>query len=168
MKNWIIGILSVLMLSNIVSAGVILTVTPVGPSFAVQGGTIEYQAIVTVEDTGLGSPWQEEIFSVDNADKQPGWNYNFNPGSVTVNDIAGESQSSILTMTIPSDAPTGTYSHTIIATGYDEVGQMIGIETEIDTYIVSTPVEPIPELNTGILMSAGMIGLVLISRRYKK
>ncbi len=168
MKNWIIGILVVSMLTNIASAGVILTVTPVGPSFAIQGGTIDYQATVTVEDTGLGSPWEEEFFSINDADKQPGWNYNFNPGSVMVYDNPGESQSSILTMSVPIDAPVGTYSHTVEATGYDEDGIALQIYTELDVWVVSTLVEPIPELNTAILTSAGMLGLILISRKYKK
>lgn len=170
MKYWkknIIGILCVLLLTNIATAGVVLTATPVGSDFVIQGGEIEYYVTITVEEEGLGSDWQEEFFSVSEVDKQPGWNYDFDPESVMVYDNPSESQTSILTMSVPIDAPIGDYTHRIEANGYDEIGQMIGLVTEFDLVVVNTPVEPIPELNSLWLTSGGLLGLLLFYRRTK-
>lgn len=165
LKKICIGMLTILLLSNMSLAAVELKVTPVDVEAVSPGGSIDYEITVEVTED-LYSPWQEEIFSI--SDKQSGWNYNFNPESVTLYNNIGETKSSILTMTVPNDAPIGLYSHTVVATGYDEFGKDINVETEVDTFVVNTPIEPIPELNTGILTSAGMIGLILILRKYKK
>ena len=168
MKNLIIGILIVSLLTNIASAEVILTVTPVDAPFVVQGGTIDYRVTVTLtEPISDGSTWLDEVFSI--LDERVGWTYDFNPGDVRLDNNADESRESILTITVPETAPIGTYDHTVGANGTTEFDESMGIEGGMfTTTIVNTPVVPVPELSTTILTFGGLIGIVLISRRYKK
>ncbi len=162
-RKIIIGIFAALLLADVSSAAVDLAVSPGDSIFVRQGETINYTATVTLVDQ-LDFPPQEEIFSIEENDKQPGWNYSFNPESVTLENV-GDSKSSILTIRVPRDAQVGNYSHTVIATGYDALGREMQISTELDMYIINTPVVPIPELSTAILTLTGLLGILLISRR---
>jgi hypothetical protein len=164
-RKIILGIFAVMLLTNISSAAVELTVTPEDGITVVQGGTISYVATLTATDP-IDFPPQEEVFSIEEADKQPGWTYIFDPASVTLFSL-GDSGSSTLTIIVPIDAPTGFYSHTVIATGYDEFGNMIGIPTEVDFYVINTDVTPIPEFPTIVLPVISVLGIMLLMTRRK-
>jgi hypothetical protein len=164
-RKAILGIFAVMLLANISSAAVELAVTPVDGITVVQGEAISYVATVTVTEP-IFLP-QEEVFSIEDTDKQSGWTYTFAPASVTLENV-GDSGSSTLTITVPIGAPTGLYTHTVIATGYDELGNIIGIPTEVDVYIINTDVTPIPEFPTVALPVVAVIGLLLLMRRRKE
>lgn len=161
-----IGIFAVLLMANISSAGIDLTVTPDNGIVVVQGGSINYTATLTLTDV-LGFPPMDETFSIDDADKQPGWTYTFSPTDVSLSD-PGDVRTTKLTITVPITAPTGIYKHMVIATGTDAFGKIMSVSTEIDTFQVNTAIAPVPEVSTMMLTSAGLIGLVLVSRRNRE
>lgn len=53
--------------------------------------------------------------------------------------------------------------------GLDDIGWVYNNDGHIagTVYCTSGPIPPVPESNTGILTSVGMLGLFIISRRYK-
>lgn len=158
-----LGILSLLLLTNISFGAVELNVTPVNGINVVQGGNISYTATVTLTDA-IGFPRKEE-FSIKSDDMQPLWVYDFDPVNVSM-ETKGDSKTSTLTITVPMNAPTGLYHHTVIATGYDDLGNEIIIEAEVDTFAINTAVAPVPESNTVILTSLGLVGMFLLTRKY--
>ena len=105
----ITGIFVLLLTANTSSAGVELSVTPENGVITVpQGGTINYIATVTADADPLDFPLpQDEVFSIDEIDKQPGWDYLFDPGTVRLEN-PGESKSTKLTINIASDAEKKT------------------------------------------------------------
>ena len=151
--------------TDISSAAVELTVSPENGIVVIRGGSINYTATVTSTDEIIFP--KIEIFSIKDADKQVGWKYDFVPDNVTLGTI-GELKTSKITITVPANVPTGLYQHTVIATGYDDLGNQIKIEAEVDTYAINTSVPPIPESSTVVLSSLGLIGLLLIRRKYNK
>ena len=163
LKLGILMILAIFLITNIVSAGVNLVITPVDSESTVPGGIIRYTVTLTPDESGLGSPWEDEYFSVD--DPMESWNYIFNPANFRIYET-DTSRSSILTISVPPDAQPGIYSHTVSVSGYDETGQIIGIATEVRTEIFDVPVAPVPELGSTKLILVGLFGMVLISRKY--
>jgi hypothetical protein len=164
----IIGIFVLLLIANTSSAGVELSVTPENGVITVApGGTINYIATVTADATSDDFPApQDEVFSIDEVDKQLGWNYIFDPGTLRL-EAPGESKSTILTINIASDAPPGLYHHTVMVDGYDEFGTSIGIPVETDIYVINTDVAPIPEFPTIALPIISVIGLLFVMRKSK-
>ena len=165
MKSGILGILTIFLFVNIASAGFDLRITPAGSDSTVPGGTIGYIATVSPEIDGLGSPWEDVRFSVE--DPMDGWNYAFNPTHFMLYET-DTSKSSTLTISVPADTQPGIYSHTVSASGYDESGQIIGIATEFRTEIFDVPVAPVSELGVTVLMSVGLLGVFIVSRKYGK
>src|SRR3972149_8284185 len=155
-------------MTNIAVAEVDLTIDPINTAFVVQGGSIDYRVTITLtEPLSDESNWLDEVFSI--LDKRDGWTYNFVPENVRLLNNSGESRTSILTMTVPETAPVGLYQHTVLASGTTELDEFWGLVGGVErTYVVSTPVDPIPELNTGILTSIGIFGLLLLTRRNRK
>jgi uncharacterized membrane protein len=164
-RKFFIVILLMLLVTDISSAAVELTVSPDNGIIVVRGGSINYTATVTMTEEVIFP--RIEIFSIKEADKQAHWKYDFAPDNVMLESI-GESKTSKLTITVPVDVPTGLYQHTVIATGYDDLGNKIIIEAEVDTYAINTAVPPVPESSTIILSSLGLVGLILITRKYSK
>jgi uncharacterized membrane protein len=164
-RKFFIVMLLMLLVTDISSAAVELTVSPENGIIVVRGGSINYTATVTLTEEVIFP--RIEIFSIKEADKQAHWKYDFALDNVTLETI-GESKTSKLTITVPVDVPTGLYQHTVIATGYDDLGNKIIIEAEVDTYAINTAVPPVPESSTIILSSLGLIGLMLITRKYSK
>jgi hypothetical protein len=164
----IIGIFVLLLIANTSSAGVELTVTPEnGVITAAPGGTINYIATVTADPTTDDFPEpQDEVFSIDDADKQPGWDYIFDPGTLRL-EAPGESKSTILTINIASDAPPGIYHHTVIVDGYDEFGTLYGVRTETDIYVINTDVSSIPEFPAIVFPIISVLGLLFVMRKSK-
>jgi len=164
----IIGIFILLLIANTSSAGVGLTVTPeTGDITVAPGGTINYIATVTADANPDDFPAaQDEVFSIDEVDKQPGWDYIFDPGTLRL-ETPGESKSTKLTINIASDAPPGLYHHTVIVYGYDEFGTLIGVPTETDIYVINTDVAPIPEFPTIAFPIISVIGLLFVMRKQK-
>jgi hypothetical protein len=163
-RKIILGILSLLLLTNISVGAVELKLTPVNGINVVQGGSISYTATVTLTEA-IGFPRKEE-FSIKSTDVQPLWVYDFDPMNVTL-EKKGESKTSTLTITVPITAPTGLYRHIVIATGYDDLGNEIIIEAEVDTFAINTAVAPVPESRTIILTSLGLVGMFIVTRKYK-
>jgi uncharacterized membrane protein len=165
MKKTFIGIFAVLLMANISSAAIELNVSPDNGIVVVQGGTLNYTATLTLTEA-LGFPPMDETFSIEEADKQPGWTYTFSPTDVSLSD-PGDIRTTKLTITVPLTAPTGIYNHTVIATGTDEMGRTIKTWSDIETFEINTAIYPTPELSTIMLTSAGLLGLVFVSRKYK-
>jgi hypothetical protein len=140
-----------------------LTVTPDDSIVVLQGGTVNYTATLTLTEA-LGFPPMDETFSIEDADRQPGWIYTFSPEDVSLTD-PGDVRTTKLTITVPLSAPTGMYHHRVNATGTDAFGHVMSTWTEIDTFQINSIVAPVPELSTILLTSAGLIGLVFVSRR---
>lgn len=162
-KLFIVGLLMLLVTD--ISSAVELTVSPENGIIVVRGQSINYTATVTSTEEVIFP--RIEVFSIKEADKQVRWQYDFAPDNVTLETI-GESKNSKITITVPVDVPTGLYQHTIIATGYDDLGNKLIIEAEVDTYAINTSVPPIPESSTIILLTLGLIGLMVITRKHKK
>lgn len=152
-----------LTLANTASAAVLLDVPPEDGIKVAQGGMIRYIVNVTGE-ADLILP-QDEDFSIEETDKQPGWTYTFDPESVTVTEPF-QSKYSVLTIVVASDAPLGIYQHTVIAEGYDEFGRLIGIPVEVDTEVINT--EVIPEFTTIAIPVAAVLGLFMLMQRRRK
>lgn len=163
-RKIILGVLSLLLLTNISFGAVELNLTPVNGINVVQGGSISYTATVKLTEVA-GFPRKEE-FSIKSADMQPNWVYDFEPQNVTL-ETNGDSKTSTLTITVPINATTGLYRHTVIASGYDDLGNEIIIESEVDTFAINTAINPVPESMTAILISLGLIGIFILTRKYK-
>jgi uncharacterized membrane protein len=164
-KKTCIGIFAMLLMANISSAAIELNVIPDNGIVVVQGGTVNYTATLNLTEYQDYLP-MDETFSINEADKQPGWTYTFSPTDVILNN-AGDSMTTKLTITVPLTAPTGIYNHTVIATGTDEMGRTIKTWSDIETFEINTAIYPTPELSTIMLTSAGLLGLVFVSRKYK-
>lgn len=163
-----IGIFVLLLVANTSSAGVELTVTPENGVITVApGGTINYTATVTADaDPGDFPLPQDEVFSIADADKQLGWDYSFDPGTLRL-ETPGESNSTKLSIKIASDAPPGIYHHTVIVKGYDEFGTMFNYVTEEDIYVINTDVSSIPEFPTIAFPIISVLGLLFVMRKSK-
>jgi hypothetical protein len=158
-----LGFVIALTFANTASAAVLLDVTPEDGITVAQGGTITYIVNVTGEADLFFS--QDEDFSIEETDKQPGWTYTFDPETVTVT-APFQSEYSTLTIVVASDAPLGVYQHTVIAEGYDEFGRLFDIVVELDTEVINT--EVIPEFTTIAIPVAAIFGLLLLIRRRKQ
>lgn len=165
MKKTFIGIFAVLLMANISSAAIELNVIPDNGIVVVQGGTLNYTATLTLTEA-LGFPPMDETFSIEEEDKQPGWTYTFSPTDVSLSD-PGDIRTTKLTITVPLTAPTGLYKHRVNATGTDEMGHMISTWSDLEIFEINTAVNPVPELSTIMLTSAGLLGLLAAARRNK-
>ena len=164
----IIGICTLILLANISLGAVELVVSPEDSKITgvMPGGSINYTANVVVTED-LAGPQDEDFSIVNTTTGSPmaGWGYAFDPVTVRLQGTLGESNSSRLTITVPGSAHPGNYTHTVYATGYDELGRIFNISTELDSYVYDIPVFPVPELNTFILITTGIFGLMLLARR---
>ncbi|HII00389.1 TPA: PEF-CTERM sorting domain-containing protein [Methanosarcinaceae archaeon] len=95
----------------------------------------------------------------------PDWGYSFSEDSVIL-DLERTTNTSVLEITVPSDAVPGNYSHTVTATGYDELGKEIDYPSEFDIYVINTNVN-VPEFPTVALPMLAVFGLVAIFGRRK-
>ncbi len=167
-NGFFIGIISFLVIANISMAEVELTVTPDYGTIVLQGGTINYTGTVSMTEkmvnpiTGEIIP-QEEVFSIDETDKQQGWTYAFDPENVVLENV-GDKRTSKLTINVSKEATPGNYEHTVLATGSDGVI----LDAEVDPYIINMAVAPVPELSTVILTSTGLFGIFVARRRSRR
>lgn len=161
-----VGLLSLLFLVNTCSAAVELQ-TLDETKQASPGETVSYDLVVSLEtpiDYTVDYPITEE-FSIDPI--RTGWSYSFSSDSVTL-DPSNPTSSSVLQITVPADAVPGTtYSHTVIATGYDSFGRLINLPLEVDVFVVNTNVQ-VPEFPTVALPMVAVLGLVAIIGRRKE
>lgn len=163
----IVGLIAVLLMADISMAAVELTVTPDNGDMVVPGGTISYTATVTMTELMVNLDGeiipQAEVFSINDYDKQIGWTYVFDPENVILND-GDDIRTSKLTIYVSTEAVPDVYEHTVLALGSDGVIT----DAEFDSWVISTIVNPVPELSTIILTSAGILGLIGLTRMRRK
>jgi hypothetical protein len=165
----IIGIFGLLLLVNICSADVDLTITPVNGNSVAPGGTISYYVNVNTND--LGDLLQKEIFFIREDTKQSGWEYTFDPASLLLTGI-GETRT-LLTIKVPSNTEPGSYQHILSADGLAIFGgedptiqEPIEILVESDETAFNTDVQ-IPEFPSVAVPVIAILGLVTIFGRRK-
>ena len=136
--------------------GITMEVTPIDNE-VLPGETATYEVNVSYF---MDYPATEHVvLSIDN----PIWGYSFNPAEFDIN--TGESKYSTLSIYVPSDAPPGTYNHTVNATA---TGLIIPpIPPVIITERVTTTVETtvIPEFSTIAIPAASIFVLLFVLRR---
>lgn len=163
-RSILFGILSLLFIVNVCSASVEFTI-PQGTQYVKAGGTVNYDLDVSLgqdPDQTVPYPITEE-FSLDH--QIPGWIYSFNKASVDL-DLSNPTDSSVLSITVPSDAVPGTYSHTVYATGYDSLGRQYNFATEVAFFVINTNVS-VPEFPSVAVPVATILGMIVIFRRGK-
>ena len=96
------------------------------------------------------------VLSIDNLL----WGYSFNPAGFDIN--TGESKYSTLSIYVPSDAPPGTYNHTVNATATYDVPYPPFTATQDVTTDVETTV--IPEFQTIAIPAAIFVLLFFINK----
>jgi|SRR5665647_2011072 len=155
-------LLSLLFLVN-TCAAVDFHVSP-GTKVAHPGETVSYDlsASLTSDDDPAYYP-MTEIFSIDQPIQY--WTYSFSKNSVELNDLS-TTNSSVLQITVPSNATSGTYTHSVNATCYDSEGIQVDVPTQIDVRVVNTDVQ-IPEFPSVALPVAAVLGIVAIFGRRK-
>lgn len=144
---------------------------------AAPGETAEYSVTVFPIDT-LTDPEFVEFMVVDNSGNMIGWNTLFSenlflisyptyPNGKTVN----------LRITVPQGTREGSYYLKVRGEGYLPDGNIppnpdrdLGYleSSEFPIIVSAGPPAPVPELNTAMLTTTGIFGILLISRRYKK
>ncbi|MDI9395492.1 MAG: PEF-CTERM sorting domain-containing protein [Euryarchaeota archaeon] len=167
--GFIFGLLGLLLLANTCSAAVELDV-PVDTKEAAPGTIVRYDLVVSLgEEPDDTVPYPiTEFFSIEEDDENAGWLYSFSRESVIL-DLERTTNSSVLEITVPGNAEIGkTYSHTVIATGYDSLGDELGIPIELDVHVVNTNVNEIPEFPSIALPVAAVLGLVFVFGRRKE
>jgi hypothetical protein len=156
-----------LLLVNTCSAAVELNVAD-GTKEAAPGSTVSYNLVVSLEDpidVTIDYPITEE-FSID--PMREGWSYSFSRDSVIL-DSSSTTNTSVLYITVPVDATVGeTYSHTVIATGYDSFGKEINYPLDLDVFVINTDVTNVPEFPSIALPVAAVLGLVAVFGRRKE
>ena len=136
--------------------GIVMEVIPIDNE-VLPGETATYEVNVSYFMTWPSS--EHVVLSIDN----PIWGYSFDPGEFDIN--TSESKYSTLSIFVPSDAPPGTYNHTVNATA---TGLIIPpIPPVIITERVTTTVETtvIPEFSTIAIPAAAIFGLLFFIRR---
>lgn len=152
---------------NTCSAAVELNVAE-GTKEAAPGSTVSYNLVVSLEDpidVTVDYPITEE-FSID--PMREGWSYFFSRDSVIL-DSSRTTDTVVLEITVPADATIGeTYSHTVIAKGYDSFGREYGIPLDLDVFVINTDVTNVPEFPSIALPAAAVLGLVAVFGRKKE
>lgn len=165
--GFLFGLLCLLLLANTCSAAVELDVADEIKE-AAPGTTVSYDLVVALEepiDETVDYPITEE-FSIDPI--REGWVYSFSRDSVML-DLTRTTNTSVLEITVPANAIVGeTYTHTVIATGYDSFGKEYDIPLELDVYVINTDINNIPEFPSIALPVAAVLGLVFVFGRKKE
>ncbi|MEL7664285.1 MAG: PEF-CTERM sorting domain-containing protein [Methanosarcina mazei] len=161
----LVGLLSLLILINTCSAAVEFTI-PQATKYVTPGSTVSYDLDVSLgQNPDLTVPYPiTEEFSID--PMREGWSYSFSKDNIEL-DLSNPTASSIISITVPSNAAPGSYSHTVYATGYDSIGRQYNFATELAYSVINTDVQ-IPEFPTVALPMVAIIGLVAIIGRRKE
>jgi hypothetical protein len=163
-----------LMTVNTVNAGILLEVTPV-VNVVPPGGTAIFNVTVIKDDPAPGYEDYDslEILNlsvVDLAENPISWTTIFTPNLFQMGPYPYDmTKTSTLKLVVP-DPFTQAVELQIKGEGFYETGPGSGVpDTEyvasFDIFPIS--VYPVPELSTTILTSAGLLGLVFVSRKYK-
>ena len=165
-RNALIVLIGILMLTNVCSAITYNVEAPNGIS-AAPGGSVEYT--ITVGDTGLvsnaGLPIDERFdFSAypENV-LSPDWSYNFKPQYIIV--PSSGSSSTVLTIGVPLGTEAGTYQHHIVMQGSIDDPELAEF-ADLTMEVVQTDVS-IPEFPTVAVPVLAVLGLVTIFGRRK-
>ncbi len=133
--------------------GITMEVTPIDNE-VLPGETATYEVNVSYF---MDYPATEHVvLSIDN----PIWSYSFNPAEFDIN--TGESKYSTLSIYVPSDAPPGTYNHTVNATATGLIIPPVIITERVTTTVETTV---IPEFSTIAIPAAAIFGLLFFIRR---
>lgn len=163
--GFLFGFLGLLLLVNTCSAAAELSVTPVTNETVAPGGTVYYYVNLSTT-TDLGGN-QSEYLYIRADTKQSGWSYVFAPDTLVLKN-AGDLKTSLLAITVPSDATNGTYYQVVVADGYADIADGVTIQVESDESGFNTDVSNIPEFPTIALPVAAILGLVAVFGRKKE
>jgi len=169
----ILFVLIGLMTANTVNAGFTLHVTP-DENIVSPGGTAKFTVDVAmisgvnaVEIVDLRVVDDSELDGLGNPNHTISWKTNFTPDLFPIGPYPDE-KTSTLEIEVPNTFTTAV-NFSVRGDGYYDDGTGLpwydfGV-AELFVYPIS--VAPVPELNTTILTSAGLLGLVFVSRKYK-
>lgn len=165
MKNKIIILLAVILLLSAGSAsarpGIYIAVEPINDN--VKAGEI---AKYTVKVHTTPDVTDTENVHLYIESPLPGWDYIFTPNDFDIHKDP-DVQTSILEVHVPPGTDSAIYTKWIKAsTTYGDVPDW---ETaDFTTYVnVNLPPPPVPELSTMTLISIGIFGMLLVSRKYR-
>jgi hypothetical protein len=176
MIRLILLVLIGLMTVNTVNAGILLEVTPV-VNVVPPGGTAIFDVTVIKDDPASGDEDADllEILNlsvVDMAENPISWTNSFTPNLFNIGKYPDNmTRTSTLKLVVP-DPFTNAVELQIKGEGFYETGLGSGIPDTTESgrasfAIFPISVYPVPELSTTILTSAGLLGLVFVSRKYK-
>jgi len=157
-KIWLATFVLLLMVGTAAAdPGIVMEVTPIDNE-VLPGETATYEVNVSYFMTWPST--EHVVLSIDN----PIWNYTFDPAEFDIN--TDESKYSNLSIFVPSDAPPGTYNHTVNATAtygvpYPPFTATQDVFTDVETTVV-------PEFTTIAIPVAAIFGLLLLIRRRKQ
>ncbi len=152
MRNIIVVLVWTLMLTTVCSATTYNVEAPSGIHVA-PGGSVDYKIIVS--DTAL--PSEDFDFSVNPADMLSNWTYTFAPSQITV--LSSGSDSTVLTIGVPTGTTAGTYQHHVIIEG-----SYYSIPADLTMEVVKTEVT-VPEFSTVAVPMFAILGLLTIFGR---
>ncbi len=172
-KNLGFGILVLLLMVNTCSAEFSLLVSPVNTELVSPGESISYNVIVNDSDDGEFIVTENVNLSINRTIEcpssidedywSPDWEYIFNPSEVRI-DLPG-SNFSVLTLEVPADVVPGTYNHIVEAKVWNEYDTLE--PSIIQTVVINTDVNNIPEFPTVALPMLAVFGLVAIFGKRK-
>jgi len=171
----ILLVLIVLMTVNTVNAGILLDVTPV-VNVVPPGGTAIFNVTVIKDDPAPGDESNDvleiiDLSVVDMAENPISWTNTFTPNLFQMGPYPSDmTRTSTLKLVVP-DPFTQAVELQIKGEVFYENGPGSGIpDTEYGVAsfaIFPISVYPVPELSSIMLTSAGLLGLVFVSRKYK-
>ncbi|MDI6886249.1 MAG: PEF-CTERM sorting domain-containing protein [archaeon] len=135
--------------------GITMVVTQIDNE-VLPGETATYQVKITY--FMAFPPTEHVVLSIDN----PIWSYTFVPNDFDIN--SGESKYSTLSISVPTDAQPGTYTHIVNATATGQIGPIV-ITEKVTTTIETTV---IPEFTTIAIPVAAILGLVFLFNRRRR
>ena len=155
-KIWLAAFVLLLMVGTAAAdPGIVMEVTPIDNE-VLPGETATYE--VSVYYFMDDPPTEHVNLSIDN----PIWNYTFDPAEFDIN--SQQTKYSNLSIFVPIDAQSGTYSHTVNATATGQIGSFTiteDVTTDVETTVV-------PEFTTIAIPVAAIFVLLLLIRRRKQ
>ena len=152
-KIWLAAFVLLLMVGTAAAdPGIVMEVIPIDNE-VLPGETATYEVNVSYFMTWPSS--EHVVLSIDN----PIWSYTFDPAEFDIN--TSESKYSTLSIFVPSDAPPGTYNHTVNATATAVPFIIEKVTTTVETSVI-------PEFTSIAIPVAAIFWLLLLIRRRKQ
>lgn len=164
--------------------GLQVTLNPQHQEITSDVTTIDYQVTIINLDNDLidenGDPLSDvdkTITTLKMTSAQPGWNYEFipDPTGLVLNDVAGQSRTVTLRVTIPSSPSVGIHAHQVTAEASYEmipgIPDFLGFDSDYENFdteiIESSPNTAIPEFPTITIPVISVLGIMFLMSKRK-